>query len=57
MVAARRVEVREARVHEQVCHLLDKLDVDDLLAVHLNGGQAHESEPQLRQLTICARHR
>ena len=39
MVAARRVEVREARVHEQVCHLLDQLDVDDLLAVHLNGGQ------------------
>ena len=52
MVAARRVEVREARVHEQVCHLLDQLDDLDLLAVHLNGGPAHESEPLHRQLTI-----
>ena len=50
VVAARRVEVREARVHEQVYHMLDLLDVDLLAAVALDDGQPHEPEAQLPDL-------
>ena len=50
MVAARRVEIGEARVHEQVYHMLDLLDVDLLAAVALDDGQPHEPEAQLPDL-------
>ena len=50
MVAARRVEIGEARVHEQVYHMLDLLDVDFLAAVALDDGQPHEPEAQLPDL-------
>ena len=39
-----------SRVHEQVYHMLDLLDVDLLAAVALDDGQPHEPEAQLPDL-------